>query len=149
MTTTTVSLSFETDSEDFISRACPECDKRFKAKVTDGETGISFCPFCQHEGERWGTPEQLEYAKAFAAKQVVQPHFDKLDRAFKSLGRAGGGGLSVKVTGKMPDLKVSPKPVERTEDMPQRTTSMCCNVTVRHDEDVRPRFCIACGKAAA
>lgn len=147
MTTTTVSLSFETDTEDFISRSCPDCDARFKARVIDGEPGISFCPFCKHEGHRWETPEQLEYGKAFAAKQVLQPEFDKLDRAFKSLGRSGGGMFSVKVTGKMPDLNVPSKPVERTEDMPQRTTSSCCNVTVRHDDSVEPQFCITCGKA--
>lgn len=147
MSTTTVSLSFETDAEDFISRSCPECEVRFKAKVTDGETEISFCPFCKHEGNRWETPEQLEYGKAFAAKQVVQPHFDKLDRALKGLGRAGGGGLSVKVTGKMPDLKVPPKPTERVEELPQRTTFACCDVTLRHDDAMPPSFCIACGKA--
>lgn len=146
MTPQTFSISFSSDEEDFISRACPECGTRFKAKVTDGEINISSCPFCQHEGDRWETPEQLEYGKAYAARQVLQPEFDKLARAFKSLGRAGG---MVKVTGRMPDLNVPPKPVERTEDMPKRTTSACCNATVRHDEDVHPRFCIACGNAAA
>lgn len=148
MTTQTFSISFSSDEEDFISRACPECGARFKAKVVDGEITISSCPFCQHEGNRWETPEQLEYGKAFAAKQVLQPEFDKLDRAFKSLGRGGGGMFSVKVTGEMPDLRVPSKPVERTEEMPQRTTSACCNATVRHDESAQPRFCIACGKPA-
>ncbi len=146
MSTQTFSISFSSDEEGFISRACPECGTRFKAKVVDGEIAISSCPFCQHDGNRWETPEQIEYGKAYATKQVLEPQFAKLDRAFKSLGRGGG---MVKVTGKMPDLKVPPKPVEQTEDMPQRTTSACCNATVRHDENVQPRFCIACGTAAA
>jgi hypothetical protein len=147
MTTRTFSISFSTDEEDFISRACPECGTRFKVKVVNGETAISSCPFCKHKDSRWETPEQIEYGKAFAAKEVLQPELAKLDRAFKSLGRAGGPGLSVKVTGSMPDLKVPPKPVERTEEMPDRTSFACCGAVVRHAPVTRPGFCPACGEA--
>jgi hypothetical protein len=92
------------------------------------------------------TNEQLEYGKAFVAKEVLQPEFDKLDRAFKGFGRSGGG--MIKVTGKMPDQNVPSKPVARNEEMPHRITFACCNATVRHDEAVQPHCCITCGKAA-
>jgi hypothetical protein len=84
--------------------------------------------------------------KAFATKQVLQPEFDKLDRAFKNLGRAGGRGLSVKVTGTMPDLDVPVKPVEGTGELPTRKMFGCCSVVVRHHADAKPRFCITCGE---
>ncbi len=147
MSTRTFSISFSTDDQDFISRACPVCAHRFKAKVSDRETAISFCPFCKHKGSRWETPEQIEYGKALATKEVLQPELAKLDRAFKDLGRAGGPGFSVKVTGSMPDLSVPPKPVERTEEMPDRTSFACCGTAVRHDAATHAKFCPSCGEA--
>lgn len=138
-------VSFSTDSEQFISRACCECRTRFKSKISNGEATIAFCPFCRREGSRWETPEQLEYGKALAAKSVLQPELMKLDRAFKSLQRAGGSGLSVKVTGRMPDLRVPRKPIERTEEMPNRTVFECCGTVVRHAATTHPSACPACG----
>lgn len=142
MNTRTFSISFATDDEDFISRACPGCGERFKIKVDNGETTVSFCPFCGRSGSRWETQRQLEYAKAFAAKKVLQPELAKLDRAFRNLGSDSGG--LVKVTGKMSELRVPPKPVEQTEDLPLRALFKCCNQVVRHGAQAIPRFCIAC-----
>jgi hypothetical protein len=146
MTTTTVSVSFAPDSQGFTSRACPQCRVRFKiASGQGGSASLAFCPFCRHEGVRWETPEQIKYGKAFAARKVLQPHLDKLDQAFRNLGRAGGG--TVRVTGKKPSVDVPPKPVERDSDMPQRFTLTCCGKTIRHEATAQPRYCAICGTA--
>jgi len=150
MTTTTVKVSFEPDSEGFTSRACPECGGRFKIAFGKGSPApLAFCPFCRHEGARWETPEQIEYGKAFAARQVVKPHFDRIDQSFRDLERAGGRHIKVKVTGKMPDLKVPPKPPERVSDLPERSTFACCGETILHDTATVPRHCVICGTAIA
>lgn len=147
MSTRTLTISFATDGEDFISRACPECGERFKIRLDEGEATVSFCPFCGRSGSRWETQRQLEYAKAFAAKQVLEPELAKLDQAFRNLGSATGG--MVKVTGKMSELRVPPKPVEQTDDLQYRALFHCCSQVVRHGPQTIPRYCIACGTERA
>jgi hypothetical protein len=150
MTTVTVTVSFEPDSRGFTSRACPECGKRFKAAFGKGSSHpLAFCPFCHHEGARWETPEQIEYGGAYATREVVQPHFDKLDRSLRDLERAGGRHLRVRVSGHMPRLDVPAKPVEGEDDMPECTIFTCCTEVVRHASENEPAFCPICGEAHA
>jgi hypothetical protein len=145
---TAITVAFDSDGEGFTSRACPTCGKRFKIAAGQGSTRpLAFCPFCGQKGSRWETPEQIEYGKAFAARAVMKPALDQLDKSFKSLGRVGGGALKVKVTGKMPGFNVPPKPTERVDYLTERTTFQCCGETVRHDQAATPAHCVICGRA--
>ena len=144
----TLSVGFAADSEDFISRECGGCHARFKAAVVEGGTTVRFCPFCGCESDRWETPEQLRYAKEYAAKTVMQPALEQFDRAMRRLSRSGGRS-GVRGTGRVGRLPTPRRPVEGTEEMRQRSTFGCCGEVLRHDATRVALCCPVCGAAAA
>ncbi len=141
----TMTVSFNTDSEGFISQECPACERRFKIQPGKGSPRpVSHCPFCKHFGaDCWFTPEQVEYVGSVAARDVLGPHLEKLDRAFRQLG-SGSGGM-IKVTGRVQKPRVPPTPVERDNEMSSKATFDCCGETIRHDTVNRPIYCVICG----
>jgi hypothetical protein len=147
---TTITVSFQPDSEGFTSRACMACGTRFKAAFGQGAAApLAFCPYCRHEGSRWETPEQFEYAKAYVMHKELGPAVDKVTRAFKNLGRAGGSLFKVTVSGSGPKFPRPHKPIEHASELPTRTTFTCCGETIRHDAALPPRFCVICGVSSA
>jgi hypothetical protein len=141
MSTNRIAVSFDTDADGFISRTCPNCRTRFKVGVISGQTSVTYCPFCGNRAERWETAEQLEYAKSFAARQLLQPALDNLHHAFEGM-RGKGAGRATSA-GKA-RINVPPKPVE-TDQFVERTSFNCCNRVVRHDSSSTPRYCLVCG----
>ena len=66
-----LAMSIPRDSDGFIRRECPTCERQFKWLPTpDGETGTPmpfggyFCPYCgvQASANAWLTKAQLELA---------------------------------------------------------------------------------------
>lgn len=143
----TISVTFETDAEGFLSRACSACDGRFKVVFGKGSAEpVGFCPFCDHLDEQWFTTEQAEYVQALIASTFVQPEIEKISRSLEELSRVGRGLAEVTMTESI-DFSVPPKPVERADDLPARTTFVCCGETIRHESSTPPTRCVICGKA--
>lgn len=103
MTDIELSISLPLDSEGFLRRECPNCERELKWRAagegkhaTPSPPGGYFCPYCAAQaapGASW-TKAQLEAAKAHAYRVVLKPEIDRLaDGA-----RGASVGLGVQVT---------------------------------------------------
>jgi hypothetical protein len=118
--------AFPRDSDGFMSRECPECEGRFKVEVDDeaGGSDLSdeealaaaeamqrYCPLCHAvvDGNKWWTPEQIEYA-ASAVSAVVQSKFQDM---LEDTARQSRGILEFR-RGAVPAV---PAPPEETDGM--------------------------------
>lgn len=145
-----LSMSVPLDSEGFLRRECPTCERELKWRVADENEGATpapeggyFCPYCavQAPPDSWWTTAQINSAQAQAFDQVLKPELDKL------AGSAGGSGfLQLEVSVPEPD---PPSALDEQDDM-RRIDFRC------HSEDsvkvlddwVRPVHCLICGLVA-
>jgi hypothetical protein len=87
-------IELPVDSDGFLRRACPDCDREFKAFASapgEGEPepdGGYFCPYCRHNGDDWLTEAQSEYVTAKAGEAVTEELFG---------GLGGGSGDFVRI----------------------------------------------------
>lgn len=83
------SIKFNLDSEGFISRECPSCERQFKIKYGEGADGpLNYCPYCEHEGlDCWWTQAQVEYLEV--EKSLIA--HELIDGAFKDFNKPGSG----------------------------------------------------------
>jgi hypothetical protein len=81
----TLSFAVPIDSDGFMRRECPTCERELKWKGTsdaEDETptpdGGYYCPYCRIQGptDAWWTKEQLEHAKTIAYREIVAPQID-------------------------------------------------------------------------
>jgi len=144
-----IPVSLPLDSDGFIRRECPTCERELKWRPTpDDEEGISapeggyFCPYCgvQAPTSAWWTKDQLAAVDAKVHNEVIKPALDDFG---SSLQRASS-----------PHLRITSKPVEGTEE-PQlteaddmRRVDFGCHPTepvkVLDGWD-RPVHCLVCG----
>lgn len=143
-------MSVPLDSDGFLRRQCPTCEREFKWKPADEDAeetpapeGGYFCPYCavQAPPDSWWTEAQIEDAKARAFDEVVKPELDNLaDVAGRS------DFLEVEVTVPEPD---QPPTLDEQDDM--RRVDFPCHpqepVKVL-DDWVRVVHCLLCGTAA-
>src|SRR5438309_1516093 len=94
-----IPMSLPFDSDRFLRRECPTCEREFKWLPTrSGEEGIPtpdggyFCPYCavQASANAWFTKAQRELAKAKAYNQVMRPELDKLQRRLEGFNQSAG-----------------------------------------------------------
>lgn len=144
-----VSISFELDSDGFMSQECPSCAKRFKVLFTNGEEKgsgpLGHCPYCGHKGEGcWWTAAQAKYIE----DSVVAPFEDELSRVMRDLSRPSRSG-SIKIDFKGTGTRARPvKPVEPDDPMPIILFA-CHNEKVKHDGSMDELRCIICGMRQA
>jgi DNA-directed RNA polymerase subunit RPC12/RpoP len=87
----TVGMSLPLDSDGFLRRECPTCEREFKWLHTsegEGESpadGGYFCPYCgvQAPANAWLTQAQVELAKNTVATEVVGPMLERFARDIK------------------------------------------------------------------
>ncbi len=120
-----IPMSLPLDSDGFLRRECPNCERQFKwfSNPTNEETSDEelllltpeayFCPYCYElaSTDAWWTKQQLEYAKQIALSQALGPEIRKLQRNLK--------GMSSKML-KVEVNEVSfsdPVPLEERDDM--------------------------------
>lgn len=141
-----VTVTFNTDSEGFLSQECPSCERRFKAKMGEGsDQPISFCPYCGHSGrDCWWTPEQVEYLSAKVGNEVVGPQLDAMARDFNQKTAGGFVSMSMKVS-KPP----TPLPPSEPDDDWPTVKFDCCNELIKHDGKEQRLHCIICGSDAS
>jgi hypothetical protein len=118
-----LSMSLPLDSDGFLRRECPTCEREFKWLSSDSDEeavpvpeGGYFCPYCaiQASADGWWTPAQLELATNIATQQVVKPELEKFARQVKGISRSSGGFVKADV--KM-DLPPEADPLVEVDDM--------------------------------
>lgn len=150
-----VSVTLPSDEDGYDEKECPnpDCLARFKIHTDDWTSLVAdervFCPVCRHEAnsQSWFTPEQIEYAKAVALRQMK----GEIDRAFargarRSQGRPTSGMLSISFSyrpGHTPYLA----PLSAGAVLEQRSTCEACGC--RYASIGAAFFCPACGHNSA
>jgi hypothetical protein len=121
MSEITIPLRLSLDSDGFLRRECPHCEREFKRLAPtprdeseptepEVETKDYFCPLCHQPAApgAWWTKSQLEYAQSVAYQEVVRPRLADLEETIKGIG--GGGLISVDV--KRTEPAAVPQPSE-------------------------------------
>lgn len=88
-----VPFSVPLDSDGFLRRECPTCERQFKWFSRDGgdpdaaSVDQYFCPLCGASAgtDAWWTQGQLEYAQGIAGPQIDQFVQDSMTEAFRGL----------------------------------------------------------------
>jgi hypothetical protein len=91
-------VSVPLDSDGFLRRECPTCEREFKwfnSPEGQGEAvpvGGYYCPYCaiQAPSDSWFTKAQMELAQNRVMREVVGPELDKMAH---DLRRSSHGGL--------------------------------------------------------
>jgi DNA-directed RNA polymerase subunit RPC12/RpoP len=151
----TLEMSMPLDSDGFLRRECPTCERELKWYSTPKEEegtaapiadGGYFCPYCgvQAEANTWFTQAQAELARNTVATQVVGPMLKKFGDDMKGIGRSSGGMISAEVKYDAPDEL---DPLTEVDDMTR--VDFECHPTepvkVLDDWD-KPVRCAICGK---
>lgn len=151
----TVGMAVPLDSDGFLRRECPTCEREFKwlaatdeDDASDPPDGGYFCPYCaiQAPPDAWFTQAQLELAENIVARDVVGPMLDDFSRDLKRMGRQSGGLLDVTVSHDGPEEM---DPLVEEDDM--RRVDFPCHpaepIKVLDDWD-GPVHCLMCGQPA-
>ena len=152
----TIGMSIPLDSDGFLRRECPTCEREFKwlpdadsvAASDEMQDGGYFCSYCaiQAPPASWFTEAQIELAQNIVTTEVVGPMLKDFTRDIKNAGHRSGGMLSVTATYDAPDEM---DPLTEADDM-KRVDFECHPaqpVKVLGDWDGQVH-CLICGKPA-
>lgn len=146
-------MSVPLDSDGFMRRACPTCEREFKwlpnadddAGPTEAPDGGYFCPYCAIQAPvgSWFTQAQVELAQSIVATEVVGPMLSDFTRDINNIGGRSGGMLSVSATHDAPEEM---DPLTEADDM--KRVDFACHpaepVKVLDDWDGQVH-CLICG----
>jgi hypothetical protein len=87
----TLGMTIPLDSDGFLRRECPTCEREFKWQPSEGEAAEDaepaddvgyFCPYCaiQAPTNAWLTQAQIALAQNIVARQVIGPMVSKIGR---------------------------------------------------------------------
>jgi hypothetical protein len=152
-----LSVSVPLDSDGFLRRECPTCEREFKWLPTPvGEepspapTAGVFCPYCavQADAGAWFTKAQIEQATAIMYDEVVAPELAEFKKTVEGMNRSGRLiDIRAEVT---VDESDSPPELEERDDM--RRVDFSCHpgepVKVLDGWDSKVH-CLMCGAVAA
>jgi len=144
-------MSIPLDSDGFLRRECPTCEREFKwfATHSEGEdesapvpNGGYYCPYCavQAPPDAWFTKAQLEQATSVITRELVEPELKRFKRQVE---RGSGDFINVGVD---IDAREEPPPLTEADDM--RRVDFPCHPAepVKVDEDWnRVVHCLICG----
>src|ERR1035437_8152591 len=90
-------MSMPLDSDGFLRRECPTCEREFKwFSSPDGEgatleAGGYFCPYCgiQAPTDSFFTAAQIELAKNVVLRDLVGPELEKVGNSLRRIKRPG------------------------------------------------------------
>lgn len=149
-----IQVSMPLDSDGFLRRECPTCEREFKWFATDAvdeaspvpESGY-WCPYCaiQAPPDAWHTKAQVEYMHSVLGREVIAPEMEKLKRTIEGVNRPGGL-IEASLDYEVPD---EPQPLSDDDDM--RRVDFAChqNEPVKVLEDwTSPVHCLLCGTPA-
>lgn len=149
-------MSLPLDSDSFLRRDCPTCEREFKAFVDpdeDDDGGSDsvegyFCPYCgvQAPTDAWWTQAQLGLAESIMTTRVLDPALKELGDAFKDVGRSSGGFVQASVEY---DEHEESDPLTEDDDM--RRVDFGCHPTQPlkvMDDWRKPVRCFICGETS-
>ena len=148
-----VRVSLPLDSDGFLRRECPSCEREFKwFSHNEGDPNAEpvtqyFCPLCgQPSGlDSWWTPAQLEYGYGSAGgaiDQVVKDAMSDLLKGMKGFTYKPNSSFSLDI--ETPDSLVEP------DDMVMVEPPCHPNEPLKVPEDATDRVhCLVCGTAFA
>ena len=147
-----LAISMPLDSDGFLRRECPTCERELKWRPTpEGEEPIPvpdggyFCPYCgiQAAADTWLTKAQVELVHATVASEVVDPMLKKFGDDIGRISRRSGGIISASV-----QHRPSPKPAALTESDDMTRVNFSCHPTEPVkvlDDWAKPVRCLVCG----
>jgi hypothetical protein len=146
-----VAMSIPLDSDGFLRRECPTCEREFKwLPSEDDSEGATpdpagyYCPYCAVQAQDgWLTKAQVEAAHATVMKKIVDPMLSDFTR---DLGRHSSG--MVKITG---SHTPSPDPPTLSEPDDMRRVDFLCHPSEPLkvvDDWTAPVHCLICGTPA-
>lgn len=151
-------MSLPLDSDSFLRRECPTCEREFKVFVDpdeeeddggpDSDEGY-FCPYCgvQAPASAWWTRAQLELAESIVATRIIDPSISDLGDSLKDLGRRSGGLIRATVEYDEPEEADAP-----TEDDDMTRVDFACHPSLPLkvlDDWPKPARCFVCGETSA
>jgi len=150
-----LSMSMPLDSEGFLRRECPTCEREFKwlpaeedSEGTPSEDGGYYCPYCgvQAGTDTWLTQAQVQLAHNLIAREVLGPMVENLGREIGNVGRDSGGLTSASMRYEAPDEM---DPLTEVDDM--RRVDFECHPSEPLkvlDDWSKPVRCLICGQPA-
>jgi hypothetical protein len=154
-------MSVPLDSDGFLRRECPACEREFKwlptpsdAAVADTDSGEAIrpytCPYCgiQAPADSWATKAQVELAQSIVMRELVDPQLNELGRQLERMNRETGGLITLSAQVEH-DQPTSDPTLTESDDM--RRIDFECHpgepLKIAEDwhDDV---FCLVCGTAA-
>jgi len=148
-------MSVPLDSDGFLRRECPTCEREFKWLASDAEVATTqgesaapdpsgyYCPYgAVQANDGWLTQAQVEAARATVAKKVVGPMLERFGRRMQG----GSSGLRIEV-----QLTPAAEPPELTEDDDMRRIDFPCHPSEPLkvlDAWAGPVHCLICGTPA-
>lgn len=148
-----VPVSLPLDSDGFLRRECPTCEREFKWFSHDeGDPEAEpatqyFCPLCGVPAgvDSWWTPAQLEYGVGNAGPAIDRAVKDAVAGMFK-----GTKGISFKANSSFSlDIEI-PDPLTEPDDMVMVEPPCHPNEPLKVPEEATDRiYCLVCGSAFA
>jgi len=149
---TTLAMTVPLDSDGFLRRECPTCEREFKwlpsaddESSTPAPDGGYFCPYCgvQADSGSWLTKAQAELAQNLVAREVVGPMLGKFRDDLKRSNQRSGGFITMDLEYDEPD---EADPLTESDDM-ARVDFEChprepVKVAESWDKPIR---CLICG----
>ena len=149
-------MSLPLDSDGFLRRECPTCEREFKwlhsqsnESSTPAPLAGYFCPYCgvQAPPTAWWTKAQVSLATAKVHQEVIGPQLEQLQRSLEGLNRRGG--LVRISTHSEPTEAAEESALVEIDDM-RRANFDCHNEPVKVLEDWdEPVHCLLCGRATS
>ncbi len=148
----TLSMTIPVDSDGFLRRECPTCEREFKwlpASEDDDAVGMLdggyFCPYCgvQAPEDAWFTDAQLALARSITEAEVVEPMLSKfaddIARTFRGAGMTTQSGPRRQAD--------EPEPLTEADDMTR--VDFACHLSEPLkilDDWHEPAHCLICGQ---
>jgi hypothetical protein len=160
------SIALPLDSDGFLRRECPTCEREFKwLPSPDPETGEDavagtaegadaperyFCPYCAvtAPSDAWLTKAQVAVVDEVIQREFIDPELGKLQRGIDQLNRNRGGLISIEARLERDEPEPVPE-LDETDDM--RRIDFTCHPTEPVkvlDDWGRAVYCLICGEPA-
>lgn len=144
------SMSVPLDSDGFLRRECPTCEREFKWLPSNNDEGATrdpsgyYCPYCGVQAnDGWLTQAQADAVRATVMRDVVGPTLDDFGKNIQ-----GSSSSMIRFEVKREPV---PEPPELTEDDDMRRVDFACHPSEPLkvlDDWNGPVHCLICGTSA-
>lgn len=150
-------MTIPLDSDGFLRRECPTCEREFKwlsrddeEDATEEEVDSYTCPYCGVEAPPgdWFTQGQLAQATAIVEREIIAPELARLDQSLRRIGGQSGGLVSASLHYDQPEEPVQ----ETTESDDMRRVTFGCHPEMPVkvlDDWASIVYCVVCGQESA